>query len=789
MVAVNQPGRSQVQLIRDNARDRVLWLATAIIHWANNVRESTDGSKVGGHQASSASSAAILTALYFETLTSEDRVAIKPHASPVYHAIQYLLGNLDVKYLPTLREFGGLQAYPSRTKDPDRPDFSSGSVGLSPGAVTFGALVRDYLDGHGLEPTSGRFFAHMGDAELDEGSIWETVTEPAIQGLDRCTWIVDLNRQSLDRVVPGIRVARFMEMFRVNGWNVVVAKYGEQLTELMELPGGEALRSRIDDMPNQEYQAMLVASPSEVRARLLETTRAQRGDIERCVSDFDDEELHRRIAGLGGHDVGTLARCYEEASRADGPSVVFAYTVKGWGLPIAADPANHSALVTQEQYEELADHFGVAPDFPWDKFPDGSDESIYLSQAAQRLNATPIPEEPPLSFNDTDLGITSAASTQESFARILLEIGRTSPDAAERIVTVSPDVATSTSLGSWINRTGVWHHSDATDFFDTETRTLRWTEGPTGRHIELGLSETSLFLLLGQLGLSKELSGRRLVPIGTLYDPFIVRGLDPLVYGVYQESKFIAVATPSGVTLSPEGGSHQGMLSPSIGMELPNIRYYEPTFARELEWILLESIRGIGSGEGESVFLRLSTKVVDQSLFNDPRDEAGIDALREAVLGGCYRLRTADSDADTIVNLFATGVMVPEAVAAIPLLEKEGIGVNVFSVTSPDMLHRRIRTAEQEQIKAQDSGPYDPSGLLAPHEIGSPVVTVIDGSPHTLAFIGSALDSPSINLGVDTFGQSGSRQDLYGLFGIDTEGIYAAALGVVDRERRRRTQG
>ena len=786
MVSVNQPGRSQVQLIRDNARDRVLWLATAIIHWANNVRESTDGSKVGGHQASSASSAAILSALYFETLTSEDRVAIKPHASPVYHAIQYLLGNLDVKYLTTLREFGGLQAYPSRTKDPDPPDFSSGSVGLSPGAVTFGALVRDYLDGHNLEPTSGRFFAHMGDAELDEGSIWETVTEPAIQGLDRCTWIVDLNRQSLDRVVPGIRVARFMEMFRVNGWNVVVAKYGEQLTELMELPGGEALRTRIDDMPNQEYQAMLVASPSEVRARLLETTRGQRVDIERCVSDFYDEELHRRIAGLGGHDVGTLARCYEEASNSDGPSVVFAYTVKGWGLPIAADPANHSALVTEEQYEELADHFGVAPDFPWDKFPDGSDESTYISRAAQRLVTPEAHAEPRLSFNDTHLGITRVASTQESFARILLEIGRTSPKASERIVTVSPDVATSTSLGSWINRTGVWHHSDATDFFDTESRTLRWTEGPTGRHIELGLSETSLFLLLGQLGLSQELSGRRLVPIGTLYDPFIVRGLDPLVYGVYQESKFIAVATPSGVSLSPEGGSHQGMLSPSIGMELPNIRYYEPTFARELEWILLESIRGIGSGEGESVFLRLSTKTVDQSLFNDPHDDLEIDKLREGVLGGCYRLRSANPDSDALVNLFATGVMVPEAIAAIPLLEEEGIGVNVFSVTSPDMFHRRIRVNEKKQINAQDEGIYDPTGLLHDHEVGTPVVTIIDGSPHTLAFIGSALDSPSINLGVDTFGQSGSRDDLYGLFGIDTQGIYAAALGVVDRQRRRR---
>ena len=786
MVATQPPGRTAVQVVRDNVRDRVLWLSTAIIHWANNVRESPDRSRVGGHQASSASSVAILSALYFETLTAADRVAIKPHASPVFHAIQYLLGNLDEEYLPTLRAFGGLQAYPSRTKDPDPADFSSGSVGLAPGAVTFGALVRDYLDGHGLEPTSGRFFAHIGDAELDEGSVWETVTEPAIQGLRRCIWVVDLNRQSLDRVVPGIRVARFMEMFRVNGWKVIVAKYGDRLTELMTAPGGEALRQRIDDMSNQEYQGMLVAPASEARTRLLENAGPLRADITRCVNGLDDNELATRLANLGGHDIGTLVRCYEEGSRADGPAVVFAYTVKGWGLPIAADPANHSVLLSQEQFEELAERHGVSASHPWARFPEGSHETLYLWHAAQRTDRPAREPEPPVRFNDTSLAVAPHTSTQESFARVLLEIGRTSPEAAGRIVTVSPDVATSTSLGAWINRTGVWSHEESQDFFDSSERVLNWREGPRGQHIELGLSETSLFLLLGQLGLSRELSGRRLIPIGTLYDPFIARGLDPLVYGVYQESKFIAVATPSGVTLSPEGGSHQGMLSPALGIELPGLRYYEPCFAREVEWILLESVRQIGAGEGESVLLRLSTKVIDQSLFPEPGDDDATERLRRAVLDGCYRLCSAAPDAVETVHLFAVGAMVPEAATAIPMLEAEGIGVNLFAVTSPDLLHRRLRAATLAEGRGRDEGVFDPTGLLAPGEVGRPVVTVIDGSPHVLAFLGAALDCPSVNLGVDAFGQSGTRQELYELFHIDAAGIYAAALGLVDRRRRRR---
>lgn len=773
---------SKLDRTRASVRDRVLWLATAIVNHANNVRPNSDGTKVGGHQASSASSVALLSALFFESFERNDRVAIKPHASPVFHAINYLLGNLDERYMEEFRQFGGLQAYPSRTKDPEIVDFSTGSVGLAGPAAAFGALTRDYLELHGLEPTSGRFYAHLGDAELDEGSMWEAVIEPAIAGLGRCTWIVDVNRQSLDRVVPGIRIRQYIDMLEANGWTVFTAKYGDHLTELMKRPGGEALRKRIDDMSNEEYQGLLVAPHEELRARLLEGTDGGKSDLKRCISTVDDDELYERITNLGGHDVGYLTRLYGEAAGVVGPSAVFAYTVKGWGLQGAADPRNHAALLSQEQFIQLGAEMGRNPASPWERFSEDSEEHRYIDSAVARLSGRSQDNADQVSFADTDLSIPAVTSTQDAFGRMLVELDRSSPDSAKRIVTTSADVATSTGLSSWINRTSVFSREETPDFLGFRERMLKWLQKPDGRHIELGLSEMNMFLLLGQLGLADRMSGQRLIPIGTVYDPFLARGTDALINALYQESRFILAATPSGISLSTEGGAHQGVITPSLGISTPGIVYYEPAFAREVEWILLDAVRSIGSGTGESYLLRLSTKPVDQSLFPEHSEQ-----LHTDVISGCYRLRHASPGSDAVLNLFAVGALVEEAIGAIDPLEREGIGVNLFVVTSPDLLHRRLMQASGAEQAGDDAGQWDPTGLLNDAETGMPVLSVIDGHPHSMSFLGAALDCPSSVLGVTTYGQSGSRVDLYRHFGLDSQGIYEAGLGLVDRSRRRRS--
>lgn len=766
---------------RASVRDRVLWLATAIVNHANNVRINPDGTKVGGHQSSSASSVALLSALFFEVLDSGDRIAIKPHASPVFHAINYLLGNLDEHYLEKFRQFGGLQAYPSRTKDPETVDFSTGSVGLAGPAAAFGALTRDYLDLHGFKPTSSRFYAHLGDAELDEGSMWEAVIEPALTAIDRCTWIVDVNRQSLDRVVPGIRVRQYMDMLDANGWTIFTAKYGDLLTELMEQPGGDALRRRIDEMSNEEYQGLLVAPHGELRKRLLDGAGRDRQDLDRCVSTIDDEELYDRITNLGGHDVGYLVRLYGEAAAVKGPSAVFAYTVKGWGLQSAADPRNHAALLSKEQFTQLGTVMGRDPDNPWGRFPEDSEEHRYIDAAVARLSGRKAAAAEKIEFAETGLSIPAVTSTQDAFGRMLVELDRSSPESAKRIVTTSADVATSTGLSSWINRTSVFSREETPDYLGFGERILKWLQRPDGRHIELGLSEMNMFLLLGQLGLADRMSGQRLIPVGTVYDPFIARGTDALINALYQESRFILVATPSGISLSTEGGAHQGIITPALGINTPGIVYYEPAFAKELEWILLDAVRSIGSGTGESYLLRLSTRPVKQSLFPGHSEQ-----LRSDVLDGCYRLRSAAAGSDALLNLFAVGAMVGEATGSLEMLEREGIGVNLFVVTSPDLLYRRLMEATAQEQAGEGPAQWDPAGLLSDAEIGQPVLSVIDGHPHSMSFLGAALDCPSSVLGVTGYGQSGSREDLYRHFRLDSQGIFEAGLGLVDRWRRRK---
>jgi pyruvate dehydrogenase E1 component len=769
---------------------RLLWLSTQIIHHANNVRPNLEKSKVGGHQASSASVVTILTALYFAFLRAGDRVSIKPHASPAFHATQYLLGRLDRDYLPTLREYGGLQAYPSRTKDPDHVDFSTGSVGLGAVAPVFAALAARYADLRFGGVSSDRFISLIGDAELDEGNVWETVAEEAIQGLGNVIWIVDLNRQSLDRVIPGVRATRLKALFAGAGWRVLEAKYGSRLEAAMRGPGGDALRRRIDEMSNEEYQALIrLPDASDLRRRLADVPDlAEREAILLAVSNVPDEDLARVVSNLAGHDLPRLLEVLAEADGVrDAPVVIFAYTIKGFGLPLAGDPLNHSQLLTQTQMDELQRHLGVPEDDVWAAFPPDSPEGMLSVERGRMLSAAPSVAAPPLSVSAVPerLGATHPAvtSTQEAMGRALIRLAE-APDVGERVVTLSPDVATSTHLAGWINKVGVFAPEAAADFEAGAQRMLRWTPGPEGRHIELGISEMNLFMALGQFGLSYELTGQHLIPIGTVYDPFVCRGLDSLIYALYGGAKMIFAGTPAGVSLSPEGGAHQSTVTPSLGIELPGLDFYEPAFAREVEWALLEALRQCcDREEGRSTYFRLSTKPIDQKLMDEALARLGEDELRRQTLLGGYRIvdrRAAAPDlpACDTVQIAVGGIMVPEAMAAAQRLHEEGVAANVINVTSARRLYRTLREARGRQLtdarRQPDLGHL--AALFPPEERRAPIVTVQDGASHGLAFLGGVYGAPTVPLGMDQWGQSGSRAALYDYAGIDTDEIVNAAM-------------
>ncbi|MFN8532486.1 MAG: 1-deoxy-D-xylulose-5-phosphate synthase N-terminal domain-containing protein [Dehalococcoidia bacterium] len=773
----------------DRIQRRVLWLSTNIVHHANNLRPDVDGTKVGGHQASSASMVATLTALYFSFLRAGDRVAVKPHASPAYHAVQYLLGNLDRRYLTTLRSFGGLQAYPSRTKDPDPVDFSTGSVGLGAAAPAFAALADRYVRFHFGGPEDRRYIALVGDAELDEGNVWEAVTEEHLRDVGNVIWIVDLNRQSLDRVVPGIRARQLQALFRDSDWHVVEAKYGRRLQQVFAGPGGAAFRTRIDDMSNEEYQAAIRLPGAICRERLIVGSDDPAG-VERALALFADADIPDLLSDLGGHDIGELLKVlHQAASVRDRPSVVFAYTIKGWGLPIAGHPLNHSALLTGKQVEDLAVRLGIPSEDEWPRFPSGTLEAELCQRATNRLRepAEPsdvlalTPDDIPPQIDHRPLSITS---TQETLGRLLVELSRL-PEIGARIVTVAPDVAVSTNLGGWINRVGVYS-ATGEDSFETGPQPVRWQPSPTGQHIELGISEMNLFLLLEQLGLSQELLGQLLLPIGTVYDPFVLRGLDAFIHGLYSEAKFIVVGTPSGISLSPEGGAHQSTVTPSLGLELPNLISYEPAFAREVEWILLEALRQCADRKhGRSTYLRLSTKPLAQQLLDGALARLGEQELRRQVLTGGYRLIDArydapDTDPSAIVQIAVAGTMTPEAVEAARRLHREGVAANVLAITSANRLFVSATAGRRHQRAGGTSSLGQLETLIPGDERRAPIVTVADGASHGLAFLGGIFGAPVVPLGVDQFGQSGTRADLYRHFGIDADAIIAAAFAALD---------
>lgn len=779
--------------VLEEVQRRVLWLSTNIIHHANNVRENTDGAKVGGHQASSASVVSILTALYFNQLQRGDRVSIKPHASPVFHAIQYLMGQLPKRYLTTLREYGGIQAYPSRTKDPDLVDFSTGSVGLGAVAPLFAGLGHAYVKNHFQDVTSSRFIAIIGDAELDEGNIWEAIIEEALAPVSNCLWIVDLNRQSLDRVIPGIRAAQLKALFHESGWNVLEVKYGRALRAVFAREHGEYLRQAIDDMDNEEYQTLIRLDGATLRKRLADRPNGRY--VVNAVEDIPDDELPGLIANLAGHDLQDLVEVIAEGLRPkNGPTVIFAYTIKGWNLPFFGDALNHSALLNAAQMEEVREKLGIAKGEEWERFPEDSPAGRLCRESWERIYADDVCPPPAVTPDmipeHLDHNRTKQTSTQEALGRLLTRLADLE-HVGERIVTTAPDVSVSTNLGGWINKAGVWSAEEARIYAQEGTmQLLRWEPKPSGQHIELGISEMNLFMMLDMLGLSHELSGQILFPIGTVYDPFILRGLDALIYGVYSNSKFIFAGTPSGITLSPEGGAHQSTITPSVGIELPGLRSWEPCFAQELEWMLLDALRECCDREdGLSTYLRLSTKLIDQSLITPSIERFGIDELRRQVLAGGYRMVDArldapDTDPRDTVQIVATGVMIPEALEAARMLHEEGVAANVLNLTSPQLLFQQWRKLKRWQIGVIDGEkPTKHLETLIPaNERKAPIVTVQDGASHALAWLGSVYGTRVISLGVDAFGQSASRDDLYRHFEIDPQHIAAAAFAALDEQ-------
>jgi pyruvate dehydrogenase E1 component len=818
VVARDQTGEraATLDMLRQLER-KVLWLSTYMIHYANHEVDRGDGLKVGGHQASSASLVTLMTALYFHILRPEDRAAVKPHASPVFHAIQYLLGNQTLDNLKSFRAFGGAQSYPSRTKDAADVDFSTGSVGLGVAVTGFASLVQDYVHARGWSRNwpKGRMVALMGDAEIDEGNVHEALLEYWKHGLENCWWVIDYNRQSLDSVVSDRLFMKMAGMFENLGWKVVLLKYGKLLEAAFAEPGGEHLRRWIDDCPNMLYSALVFQGGAAWR-RQLEADLAGHPDTLAIVRRHDDAALGRLMTNLGGHDMAAILEAFE-AAPSGAPVCFIAYTIKGLGLPFQGHKDNHAGLMTKTQLEELRAREGINQGEEWDRLaglalPASEIEAFlarvpFVQKGRRRLKGPRIPVD---SFPRIDT--KGQMSTQAGFGRVLDEIARAGGPLAERIVTTSPDVTVSTNLGGWVNRRGLFSMQSHEDVFRLRglMSPQRWEMSPKGQHIELGIAEMNLFLLLSALGLSHSLFGERLLPVGTLYDPFICRGLDALNYACYQDSRFIVAGTPAGITLAPEGGAHQSIGTPLIGMAQDGLATFEPAYVDELAAIMAWAFdymqreapeeaekRWHRDEKGGSVYLRLSTRPLEQITRTVGP------ALSEAIIQGGYWLRRPEPQAD--LAIVYTGAVAPEAIQAAGLLGEDKRGVGVLAVTSADRLSAGWHAAQRAREHGEGVRPLamdvavehrgfrkgsDPRShvetLLAELPRDAAIVTVTDAYPEALSWIGGVCGHRVRALGVEHFGQSGSIPELYGHYGLDANAILAAAESITGRPVRYR---
>ena len=751
---------------------RLRWLSSWIVHNANHIRPKRDGLKVGGHQASCASMTAIMAALYFHALRPQDKVSVKPHAGPVLQAIHYLLGNQSLAQLQQFRALGGAQSYPSRTKDKIPADFSTGSVGLGVAITAFSSLVQDYLIAHGSidEANAGRMISLMGDAELDEGNIYECLIEGYKHDIRNCWWVVDYNRQSLDSTTADRMFRRFDDIFETMGWRVITLKHGKLQRAAFVQPGGKSLEDWIENCPNAEFAVLTYQGGAAWRAR-LHADIGGKPQVKKLLDSFDDDGLAALMTNLGGHCIESLMDAFDSADD-ERPTLFIAYTVKGYGLPLAGHKDNHSGMMNPAQIGQLRTTMGIETGEEWEPFAGlGGNMAAKLKNFIGSGVLAAKPAEPVADYIPVParLAVPSGdvQSTQAAFGHVLLDLAKSSEALADRIVTTAPDVTQTTNLGGFVNQRGLFRRSDVADLFREAKipSAQKWAAHAAGQHIELGIAENNFFLLLTSLGLAAPHFGTRLIPVGTVYDPFIARGLDALNYGCYSDARFLLVGTPSGLTLGPEGGAHQSINTPLIGMGQPGLAYFEPAYADEVALFMRWAFEHLQKPDGSSVYLRLSTRQVPQV------ERANTDWEADALKGG-YWLRRPAAGAEAAIAF--TGAIAPEVLAAYDQLLDDIPGLGVLNVTSPDVLHREWSASKAARWTDKNAQPCHAEDLLSVLAPDAGIVTVIDGSPGALSWLGGVQGMRVSPLGTDRFGQTGDLPDLYAEYRLDSVAIIDA---------------
>jgi pyruvate dehydrogenase E1 component len=763
-----------------------------------------------------------------------------------------------------------LQSYHART-DPDTFHFfPSGSVGIPPVVSVYTALAYRYARDHSVEvpevPADVHFWSMMGDSEFREGSLMEAMPDVAERELGNVTWIVDYNRQNLDgarmpnkRGLHGTDADRIQRLAEANGWEVIQVRHGRRRLEAFRRPGGEALR-QVFEQGFSDYELQMHLLMREMD----ETRRALIGNEPKLAGLLDklkDAELETIITDLGGHDTRELQAAYE-ASKVDvrRPTLIVAHTVKGWGLDMYAAPGNHSELPKEEEVVGLLGTEGLTLERPFAPFAATTEEARFLakrgawmragiekSRADRKRNREAVRTRIQAAGGvprtlEIDIRKFPRAHTQWMWGQLAAKLARIGTHSelrragraadipeltprekrweatADLILTMSPDVGTSTQISSVMDQKVYGTHTeDEEDVADVEKRLgfsrkrpqLLPTTEAFSRHIRFEIAEANCMSAVGAFGMMGHHAGIPFFPIMTVYDFFIKRALDQLYYNLYWGAEFVILGTPSGVTLSSEGAQH----SWKSDIQVPNLITWEPIFALEVDWILCESIRRHFDDENDGrrgVLIRAVTRGMEQKeqlrrLRRHPRfrtnpadlqsepldDEAILEQARKDCLSGAYYLVDFRGQPDyepgvNVVNLFCMGAVATEALEASDKLRPQGIYANVIAVSSPELLLGNL-AAQNDFAHLRHGLGLDGNLHLVPRGVVDeapelvtlagrrvPVVSVHDGEAGLLDNIGSILGVRHEALAVRKFSKCGRPDQVYAYQHIDAASVIEA---------------
>ncbi|MGZ3724092.1 MAG: pyruvate dehydrogenase, partial [Bdellovibrionales bacterium] len=538
--------------------------------------------------------------------------------------------------------------------------------GIPPVNAGYLALAYKYAERHGYEVPQAHFWALMGDSEFREGSLSEAIPDFAERQLGNLTWILDFNRQSLDghritnqEVMRGTDDLRIQRMMEANGWHVVHARHGKKRLELFKNDGGIVFQELFEGaVADYELQVLLMLADGKA---LREMLKEKHPKLEKFLKTVTDDELYAAVHDFGGHDFETLIEAFEETkAETNRPSMVIAHTIKGWGLKMAANPGNHSAIPEDAEMETLAERGKMPKGEDFARFPDNSPEGKFLKERGNAIlkdiKAQHALKEKNLAAfakigeaqgemaNSLDINfkmanyphtqwmlgqltskLTRLANTPLD-AKKLAEKQRPLNDAekafklaGEMMVSMAPDVGTSTNLNPSMDGK-IYSANDVEDMEaemgvkDKTVTDLVPGQEVTDRFLRFDITEGNVMSCVGSFGKVRETLGIPLIPLMTVYDFFIKRALDQLFYNLYWKSSFILVGTPSGVTLSPEGAQH-GWKS---DIQIPNQVTWEPLFVQELDWIMVDAVKRILHRDDEGrngVIIRGVTRGIDQKMF------------------------------------------------------------------------------------------------------------------------------------------------------------------------------